>query len=247
MSEKIKKGDFVELDYTGKEKDSGLVFDTTIEDIAKKNNLYNRNASYKPIIVCVGEKQILAGLDKELEGKEVGKSYSFEIPPELGFGKKNAKLLRIIPAAVFKKQQIRPVPGLQVNVDGIIGTVKAVGGGRIIVDFNHPLSGKTLIYDVDIKRIITDKKDQVKAYLDLIGIKNADVALSNDGAKIKLKTPLPDEFKERLSKKLQDLVKLKKIDFEIVNVKKEASKKIEEKTSTISSKEEKKGKQKPGE
>lgn len=223
MTEKIKKTDFVELDYTGKEKDSNLVFDTTLEDIAKKNNLYSKEVVYKSVIICVGEKQILPGLDKELEGKEIGKSYSFEIPPELGFGKKDAKLLRIIPAGVFKKQEIRPFPGLQVNIDGAIGTVKTAGGGRIIVDFNHPLSGRTLIYDVNVKRIITDKKEKLKAYLDIIRIRDVEIDLAGDEAKIKLKIPLPDQIKEHLSKKLQELVELKKVDFEVEQVKEEKS------------------------
>jgi len=214
----IKKTDFVELDYTGKEKDSNLIFDTTVEDVAKKNNLYSKDAVYKSVIICVGEKQILPGIDKEIEGKETGKDYSFEISPELGFGKKDAKLLRIVPAGVFKKQKIRPFPGLQVNIDGTIGTVKTAGGGRIIVDFNHPLSGKTLIYDVNVKRIITDKKKKIKAYLDIIRIKDAEINLAGDEAKIKLKIPLPDQIKEHLSKKLQELVNLKKVGFEIVKV-----------------------------
>ena len=219
MADKIKKGDFVEIDYVGKEKESDIIFDTTKEDIAKKNNLYDQNAAYKPLIICVGEKQILAGLDKNLEGKEADKNYSFEIIPEQGFGKKNAKLLRIIPESVFKKQELKPYPGLQINVDGTIGTVKHAGGGRIIVDFNHPLSGKTLVYDVDVKKIITDKKEQIKSFFDLIKIKDVDIDLNGDEAKIKLKMPLPDYIKESFSKKLQDLVKIKKVSFEANQIK----------------------------
>ena len=162
---KIKRKDFIEVDYTGKEKESGMVFDTTKEDVAKANGLHNKNSTYAPLIVSIGEKQIIRGLDKYLEGKEVGKSYSFDIPPEDGFGKKDAKLLRIIPLRVFNKQKIQPVPGLQVNIDGVMGIVKTAGGGRVVVDFNHPLSGKTLVYDIDIRKVITDRKEKLLAYL----------------------------------------------------------------------------------
>jgi len=213
MAEKIKNNDFIEIDYTGKDRESGIVFDTTKEDVAKQNGLYNPKVTYRSIIVCVGEKQVIPGLDKELEGKEASKTYSVEISPEDGFGKKNAKLLRIIPAHVFKKQKLNPVPGLQVNVDGAIGLVKTAGGGRVIVDFNHPLSGKTLVYEVEIKRLVTDNKEKIQSFLDIIGMKGAEIEVSGDSAKIKLKMALPDEIRQKLSGKLQELVKMKKIEF----------------------------------
>jgi len=156
---KIKIKDFVEVEYTGKLKEDNTIFDTTDETIAKDNNIHNENMNYGPVVVCIGEKQILGGLDKQLEGKETGKEYNIELKPEEAFGKKDAKLLKMIPSGKFKQQGVQPQPGLQINIDGMMGTIRTAAGGRIIVDFNHPLSGKEIIYNIKLNKIITDNKE----------------------------------------------------------------------------------------
>ena len=108
MPETIKKGDFVELEYEGKLKEEGIVFDTTSEEAAKKQGIYSQNSTYGTIIVCVGEQQVLPGIDKALEGKETEKEYDIEIAPEDGFGKKRSDLLKLIPTSVFKREKIQP-------------------------------------------------------------------------------------------------------------------------------------------
>ncbi|EFK97351.1 peptidylprolyl isomerase FKBP-type, partial [sediment metagenome] len=49
------------------------------------------------------------------------------------------------------KDSIRPMPGLPVNIDGMYGIIRTVAGGRVIVDFNHPLSGKEIVYNSKLK------------------------------------------------------------------------------------------------
>ena len=62
---KVKKGDFVELEYTGKIKLMNKVFDTSDQKIAKTNDIYNEKMKYGPITICIGEKNVLQGLDSE--------------------------------------------------------------------------------------------------------------------------------------------------------------------------------------
>src|SRR4030042_2018163 len=126
--EKVKEKDFVEIEYTAKV--DGIVFDTTSKNVAKANNLFDENASYNPIVICVGQANVIKGIDEGIIGKEVEKTYSLHISPEHGFGKKSPKMIQLISTSKFLKEEIRPVPGLQVNVDGIFGVVKAVSGGR---------------------------------------------------------------------------------------------------------------------
>ena len=151
--EPIKKHDFVEIEYTGKLKEDNIIFDTTDEKTAKENNLHS-NTDYGPVIICVGEEQILKGLDKNIEGKEIGKEYNVDIKPEDAFGSKNAKLIQLIPTSKFKQQKIQPMPGMQLNIDGVVGTVKTVSGGRTLVDFNHPLAGKELLYKIPVYQTV---------------------------------------------------------------------------------------------
>ena len=158
----LKENDFVEMDYVARIKDD-KIFDLTIEDIAKKNNIYDKNYKYKPAIICIGKRDIVKGLDDQLVGKDLGK-YTIEVNAEEGFGKKDPKLIKLVPTKEFTKQNVKPMPGMQLNLDGYIGKIISVTGGRTLVDFNSPLAGKDLIYDVNIKRVVTDKKEQLKIF-----------------------------------------------------------------------------------
>lgn len=209
----IKKGDFVEIEYTGKTKDEGFVFDTTHQDVAKEHNIFNERYTYGPVIICIGEHQVIKGLDTEIEGKEPG-SFTATIAADNAFGKKSAKLLRMIPLATFKKQNIMPHPGLQLNMDGVIGTVKTVQGGRTIVDFNHPLASKDLVYEVTVHRVVADDAQKIKAYVQLqLGQKDIQVAVEGTKAKVFVAVPLPKEYTDKLSEKLKGLTG-KEVEFQ---------------------------------
>lgn len=203
----IKEKDFIELEYTGKIKEENVIFDTTNKEIAKKNNIFDENAEYKPITICVAQGQIIKGLDKALIGKEPNKEYTIEVKSEEAYGKKNAKLIQLISTSKFHKQNIQPMPGLQVNIDGTMGIIKTVSGGRTLVDFNHPLSGKDLVYDIKINRIINDDKEKINSILMMnLGIKDTDVMIENDKAIIKMKQEIPIELNEELKKKIKELL-----------------------------------------
>ena len=203
----IKKNDFVEVEYTGRLKDGNVVFDTTEESVAKQNDIHSPNASYGSVIVCIGQNQLVKGLDAKLEGKEIGK-HVIELKPEEAFGKKDAKLIQLVPTGKFREQKIMPVHGLQINFDGIMGTVKAVTGGRTIVDFNHPLSGKEVIYEVNVKRVVTDKKEQVDALFKLAGL-DAQVVVEAETARVSFKKDLPEKLASEIKKKFEELVQIK--------------------------------------
>ncbi len=209
----IKKKDFIELEYTGKLKDENIIFDTTDEKIAKDSEIHNPKALYGPVVICVGENHVLRGLDEALEGKEPG-NHKIELTADKAFGKKDAKLIQMIPLNKFNQQEIRPFPGLQINIDGVMGTIRTVSGGRVLVDFNHPLSGKDLIYEVKINKIVDDKKTQIDALMKmLLGIKDAAITIENNIAKIKLKAELPKQISEELIKKIAELTGINTVEF----------------------------------
>lgn len=209
----MEKGDFIELDYTGKTQDQKEVFDTTSEDVAKKEGIYSDKTKYGPVKVVLGEGHILPGLETRLIGKEIGK-YSFEIPDKEAFGKKDASKLKLMPAKAFKHEQIRPFPGLQINVDGEIGTVKSVSGGRIIVDFNHPLSSRDVEYEVNIKKIIKDTQEKVEALFELFKLPYEEIKLEGEKLTVKTKIEFPAQLTGSLTDDIKRLIKLKEIKFE---------------------------------
>nr|MBA4405448.1 peptidylprolyl isomerase [Nanoarchaeum sp.] len=162
---KINQKDFVEIHYTGRIKLLNKVFDTSDEEVAKSNQIHSKNMKYGPVVICIGEHNVIKGLDSKLESRETGKTYEIEIPAEEGFGKKDPKLMKIVSIALFKKQNMQPYPGLQINADGMIATVRSVNGGRINLDFNHPLAGRDLVYTINVIKKVEDTHEKVKSLI----------------------------------------------------------------------------------
>jgi FKBP-type peptidyl-prolyl cis-trans isomerase 2 len=164
---KTKKGDFVELDFVAKVK-NGNVFDTTIEEEAKKAGLFNENnkESFKPFKLCIGKDMILHGLDIQLGDKELRKEYEIELEPEKAFGKRNPKLVKIFSLGVFVKKGMTPEPGAFVNINNMVAKILSVSSGRVVADFNNPLADKTVVYKFKIKSFVEDEKEKVNAVAD---------------------------------------------------------------------------------
>jgi FKBP-type peptidyl-prolyl cis-trans isomerase 2 len=199
----IKEKDFVEINFTGRLKSTGQVFDTTDSEIAKENNLGEGN--FKPLIICVGQGHLIKGLENWIKGKEKGKYTKIEITSDNAYGKKDAKLIRMIPSQQFIKHGIKPEPGLQINIDNILGTIRTVTGGRCIVDFNHPLAGKDLEYDIEIIRIVEEKKEQIESLLKLLANLDSKITIKDNKAEIKLSIDVPEEFLNQLKEKIKEL------------------------------------------
>jgi FKBP-type peptidyl-prolyl cis-trans isomerase SlyD len=202
MDEKIKKGDFIELDYTAKIKNTDMVFDTTLEADAKKYNIHAKGMTYKPLVIKVGEGHLVKGLDEFVVDKIPG-TYKVELEPEQAFGKKNAKLLRLVSISEFHKNEIQPVVGLEVELDGKRGVVRTISGGRVIVDFNHPLSSQDITYDIVVKGIVTDPKTKVEAALEVFRIPFEKVNFENGKATVEFKTKVPEEVSTLMAAELK--------------------------------------------
>ena len=194
----LQKGDFIELEYTGT-LDTGDVFDTTDEAAAKKADIHRNKMMYGAVGVCIGEGQVLKGLDEALEGKETNKEYMINLPAEKAFGKKQAKLVQMIPMSKFKQQNVQPMPGLQLNIDNMLATIKNVSGGRVLVDFNHPLSGHEVTYAVKTGKKLETSEEKVKALAELhFSRKDIGVAVNGETAELTFTTKIPAEIAKKL-------------------------------------------------
>ncbi len=213
MPEKVKLHDFIEVDYTGKLTD-GTIFDTTIEDVAKKNNFFSEKQKFGSIVICVGEQQILPGLDAGLVDKEIGQEFTITLTPENAFGRRDIKNLKIIPISTFKQHKMNPYPGLQIDVDGQMGTVMRISGGRVTVNFNHPLAGKEVVYEVKVHRKLTDTKEQITAFLNTslkVPLNDINVELTEESASVTTPINFPEQLNEMMGKKLAELTGLKEV------------------------------------
>ena len=97
-----------------------------------------------------------------------------------------------------------------------MGTVSNVSGGRVIVNFNHPLAGKEVVYIFKIRRKVDDAAEQIMSFLSLsfhIPEKQMKVEVKEGKATVKLPLSLPPPLTDALMKKLADLTKIKEIEF----------------------------------
>lgn len=182
----IEKGDFIRLSFTGRLAD-GSVFDTTDERIAKESGIYDEEKNYAPMIVIVGSGFLVEGLEKDLIGKKAGYSGSVRVEPAEGFGDRSLDAIEIVP---IKKFEGKVEPGKMVEFEGRIGFIESVAGGRVKVDYNEPLAGKTLFYDYRIESVIRDRKEKIEALLKGYVSHDAKFELINDAISIDVPTAL---------------------------------------------------------
>jgi peptidylprolyl isomerase len=159
------KSDFILIDYVAKVKQTGEVFDTTIEDVAKKEKLYKEGEIYEPKLVTVGEGWVLKALDESLAKLELGKTTTIEIPPEKAFGKRDPEKVKLTPLRRLTAKNIKPQLGMRVEIDGKLAVIRSVGAGRVQLDFNPPLAGKTIIYEVEVKKKIEVNEEKISALI----------------------------------------------------------------------------------
>jgi peptidylprolyl isomerase len=156
----VKPGDFLLVNFTLKVKESGETVDTTYDAVAKDAHLHREDASYGPRFIILGEGWLPKGLEDSLVGADIGKQTTVELPPDKGYGPRDPSKMRLVPLRRFREQGI-PNPGAQIELDGRPAIVRAVGAGRVQVDYNHPLAGRTLIYDVSIEKVVEDGNEKV--------------------------------------------------------------------------------------
>ncbi|MBS7636338.1 peptidylprolyl isomerase [Candidatus Bathyarchaeota archaeon] len=161
----LQKGDFILLDYVAKVKETGEVFDTTIEEVAKKERLYKEGEIYEPKLVVIGEGWVLKALDESLTNMEIGKTKTVEIPPEKAFGARDPEKVRRVPLRHLTAKGITPTLGMRLEYDGKMATVRAIGAGRVLLDFNPPLAGKTLVYEVTVKKKLETPEEKIAALI----------------------------------------------------------------------------------
>jgi len=167
----VKKGDVVKLEYTGRMAKTGQIFDTTDESIAKKAGLWESSAIYGPKYAVFGSGIILAGMEEAILQSQLGKSEDFVIEPKRAFGERDSALVRMIAEKEFFKNQVRPLAGMTVTLDGAIARVKSVTSGRVVLDFNHPLAGETVVYSIKVHEVIADDTRRAEALLASLGVK----------------------------------------------------------------------------
>ncbi|GCC11501.1 FKBP-type 16 kDa peptidyl-prolyl cis-trans isomerase [archaeon] len=154
MSEEIDENVItLKVHYTGKLK-NGEVFDSSIEEIAKEAGIYNPSRDYEPLEVKLGSGQLIPGFEKALMNMKAGEKKEVTIPPEEGYGHETQELFNTIKMEVFKDADIEPEIGMLLETDMGVGVVHEIKEDEVTLNFNHPLTGKTLIFIIEVVEIL---------------------------------------------------------------------------------------------
>ncbi len=162
----LEKGALIFANYTAVVKDTGEGIDTTLEDEAKKLNIYESSRRYEPRLVAVGEGWLISGLDAEVLKMGVGDKKQIDVPPERAYGLRDPTQVRSVPLRKFGEREHELSVGDQVEVDNRVGNVRFIGSGRAQVDFNHRLAGKVITYDFEVLRSLDADQDKIRALID---------------------------------------------------------------------------------
>jgi len=209
----MKHGDFIKIDFVGKVVGTGEIFDFTSEEVAKKQGLHNPKHQYGPALVIMGAKMVIPGVEKHLLDMEEGEEKEFTVPPEEAFGPRNPHLIKIFPLFTFLREKVTPSPGSFVDIESMRGKVQSVSGGRVRVDFNHPLAGKELAYWMKIVQVITKPEEKVAELFFYYGLKYT-FTLEEGVLTIESKEEIPHEARDFIREAVGKWVKeVKSIHF----------------------------------
>lgn len=110
----------------------------------------------QPATFKIGDGNLLPGFEQQLFGLKAGDRRSFQIVPEQGFGQHNPQNIQVMPRSQFEGMELSE--GLLVIFNDaakteLPGVVKSYDDRQVTVDFNHPLAGKALTFDVEIFQV----------------------------------------------------------------------------------------------
>jgi FKBP-type peptidyl-prolyl cis-trans isomerase SlyD len=166
----------------------------------------------------------LEGVEQALLQMKIGEKKTVELTPEKAFGKRSPSLIKLVPIAEFRRHGTKPVPGMSIEADNKRGRVLSVSGGRVRVDFNHPLAGKTLIYYIEVKKRIETAEDKLKSLVEIFTRtkENVNVKIYAKEAEVQLPPFINSLIKKRIADEAIKFLGLEKVKFvEVFEKKKE--------------------------
>jgi FKBP-type peptidyl-prolyl cis-trans isomerase SlpA len=133
----------------GPDKEVTLHFALKLDNGDVVDSTFDKN----PATFKVGDGNLLPGFEQAIYGLKAGDKRSLSISPEQGFGQGNPQNIQVMPRSQFQDMELSE--GLLVIFNDaanaeLPGVVKAFDDSQVTIDFNHPLAGKALSFDVEI-------------------------------------------------------------------------------------------------
>jgi FKBP-type peptidyl-prolyl cis-trans isomerase 2 len=175
----MEKGDIIRLQFDTFTDDGKLV-ETTDEKKAKEGGIYDEHSSYKPFVTILGSGRLLKDLEEDVQKANVGEEKEISLPPEKAFGVRDTNNVRVASYREVERSLVEeekrmgrsgkdvvPEPGRMVRIGDRYGKILTVTAGRVVIDFNHPLAGKTIKYNYKILEKIEGDEKKIGAIIEI--------------------------------------------------------------------------------
>ncbi|MHA1969798.1 MAG: FKBP-type peptidyl-prolyl cis-trans isomerase [Candidatus Hodarchaeales archaeon] len=205
----IAENDWIKIDYTGRLKENNKVFDTTLEDIARSEHIYDEKRGYSPLLCRAGdEKFLIPGLARKLVGIELNSPQTFEIPIADAYGARDSSKIEMVPTKRLRKANLDPRVGARIQFQGRSGTI----------------IWKDLVFDVTVVGHLEDEteiqKEIISRRLPGVDFSQVEVDVSEDKETISISLPNYLIFMEglpiakySLATELRDFLDFKIVEF----------------------------------
>lgn len=206
-------GDFIRVAYTARVSESGRVIDTTDTDVASDAAVDDVEAT-GPVPVVLGEGHLFSPVESTIEGADVGEPIRVTVEPEDAFGEGDP--------TDYANVDIEIIPddlrehGAQLTHDGRTGFIESLNEDNAKINFNHPLAGMALEYELTVRERIEDPLERVRAVLELYGLAT-DVETSfespdSERLRITVDDPTDESWKREKHQAVRDLEELLTIE-----------------------------------
>jgi len=216
----MEAGKMVLVNFTGRVVASNAIFETTEEKKAIEAGAFDQNKKYKPELIVIGSGEMLKPIEEALGKMNIGEEKKIVLKPQEAFGERNQKLIGIVPLHDFQERKINPSPGLMIEMNDRVGKVQSVSGGRVRVDFNHPLAGKEVEFELKIEKELKGTEEKIQGLFEKffgvipesekkLLIKEDRVEISLDPKYAQAVAPVKKAFSEIITKNVKGITSVK--------------------------------------
>ncbi len=154
VAKTVQQGSTVHVWYEGRLED-GHLFDTNKVDVARKEGAFQEERPHEPLIFKLGDGHLIPGFEKGILGMKEGEEKTITIAPAEGYGVEREELFKDVDESFFKGEAIVLGMVIMVTIQGenVPARVVKHEDKKVVLDFNHPLSGKTLTFTIKIEKI----------------------------------------------------------------------------------------------
>lgn len=142
--------------------DKAVLLNYTLKDT--EGAVLESSVDADPLAYLHGHGNIIVGLEKELAGKAVGDKLEVTVVPAEAYGERSDDMVQVVDRSLFEGMDV--APGIQFQAQTSQGvqvvTVVSADDDEVTIDGNHPMAGKTLVFDVEVLEVRDASEEELQ-------------------------------------------------------------------------------------